>query len=98
MPSEHVVWLRNGQRFTFRGQRPADSVCAYWHRSYFCTVCGAVWATWLQPGAERFYALHRSCEEHRAYANDRSGSLIYDAREDIALLPPELLVRELNLP
>lgn len=83
--------------FVFDGEREADSPEGWYNRAYFCTRCGTVWATWSIPGDRPYYAIHRSCEHHRAYASERPGSLLVNVREDLAMLPPELLVREFQL-
>ncbi len=95
--SRQRIELYDGQAHDFDGDRPSDSLESQWHRAYFCTVCGEVWARWISANASRFYAIHRSCPQHRSYENERPGSLVVNVREDLAILPPALLVRELQL-
>ena len=85
------------REFTFHADRGPASLESQWHRSYFCTVCGRIWAQWKSESAGRFYAIHRSCSEHRAYRSERSGSLLVNVREDLAILPAVLLAREFDL-
>ena len=83
---------------TFDANRDDYSPDRDWHRSYFCTICGTIWALWKTEGAFQYYAIHRSCPAHRAYASERPGSLLVRVSEDLAMLPKELLLRELELP
>lgn len=92
---------------TFRGNglptHPTSTVAwetgetdfARFDRVYVCGKCGEIWAKWEQEGAMHYCALiNACCEGHRTWQLQRPCSLLYNVQEDIALLPPALLIRE----
>lgn len=66
------------------------------NRIYICAKCGEVWARLRFEEAKSWRALMVSCPSHRAFEFERPGSLI-DYRDDLRLLPLELLRREVLL-
>lgn len=98
MTKQQVTFLDEPTVF-FDTEAYTDSLDGWYNRCYFCTQCGTVWAQWITEGRTRFFAVHRSCRKHAApaYASERPGSLLMCLREDLAVLPPELLVREFGL-
>jgi hypothetical protein len=69
-----------------------------WHRAYVCPCCGDAWAKWRFPlPRPGWTTVSRSCPVHRSFSSERPGSLIVNVGLDILLLPPPLLIRELDL-